>query len=58
MLNTDSTGQSASRSTLDLDTGGSRVLRTAPERLDWFQQLPDEMHEEQKAFLRSHGLAP
>jgi ADP-ribose pyrophosphatase YjhB (NUDIX family) len=25
-------------------------------RLDWFQRLPDEMHEEQRAFLRAHGL--
>lgn len=25
-------------------------------RLDWFQRLPDEMHEEQRAFLQAHGL--
>jgi ADP-ribose pyrophosphatase YjhB (NUDIX family) len=23
----------------------------------WFRQLPEDMHEEQKAFLRGHGLA-
>lgn len=26
------------------------------DRLDWFRQLPDEMHDEQRAFLQAHGL--
>jgi 8-oxo-dGTP diphosphatase len=39
-----------------LDAGGGQILRTAPDRLDWFHQLPEKMHEEQRAFLRSHGL--
>ena len=33
------------------------TLATVPGRLDWFRQLPDEMHDEQRAFLREHGLA-
>jgi ADP-ribose pyrophosphatase YjhB (NUDIX family) len=28
-----------------------------PEVTGWFSQLPDAMHDEQKAFLRAHGLA-
>jgi len=32
------------------------ALAILPDRLDWFTQLPDEMHEEQRAFLRAHGL--
>ncbi len=26
-------------------------------RLEWFSQLPDDMHAEQRTFLRAHGLA-
>ena len=26
-------------------------------RVAWFSRLPEEMHEEQKTFLRVHGLA-
>ncbi len=33
------------------------TLTTVQGRLDWFRQLPDEMHDEQRAFLRAHGLA-
>ena len=33
------------------------TLATVQGRLDWFRQLPDEMHDEQRAFLRAHGLA-
>jgi len=32
------------------------ALAISPDRLDWFTRLPDEMHEEQRAFLRAHGL--
>jgi len=32
------------------------ALAILPDRLDWFTQLPDEMHDEQRAFLRAHGL--
>ncbi len=28
-----------------------------PEAIGWFSRLPDQMHDEQKAFLRAHGLA-
>jgi ADP-ribose pyrophosphatase YjhB (NUDIX family) len=28
-----------------------------PEVAGWFSHLPEEMHDEQKAFLRAHGLA-
>ena len=33
------------------------TLATVPGRLDWFRQLPDEMHDEQRAFLQAHRLA-
>ncbi len=33
------------------------TLTTVQGRLDWFRQLPDETHDEQRAFLRAHGLA-
>ena len=33
------------------------TLATVPGRLDWFLQLPSEMHDEQQAFLQAHGLA-
>ena len=39
-----------------LDTGGGQVLSTVPNQLDWFVQLPDEMHEEQRSFLLAHGF--
>ena len=28
-----------------------------PDVMGWFSRLPDEMHDEQKPFLRTHGLA-
>lgn len=28
-----------------------------PDEAGWFSQLPDQMHDEQKDFLRAHGLA-
>jgi ADP-ribose pyrophosphatase YjhB (NUDIX family) len=31
-------------------------LSTSPDRLDWFTRLPNEMHDEQRAFLRAHHL--
>jgi ADP-ribose pyrophosphatase YjhB (NUDIX family) len=31
-------------------------LTISPDRLEWFTQLPDEMHDEQRAFLRAHRL--
>ena len=34
----------------------SDALAIKPDRLDWFTRLPDEMHDEQRAFLRAHGL--
>jgi 8-oxo-dGTP diphosphatase len=34
-----------------------KVLTTVPGRLDWFSQLPDQMHAEQRTFLRAHDLA-
>ena len=33
------------------------TLATVPGRVDWFRQLPDEMHDEQRAFLQAHRLA-
>ncbi|MGO8862343.1 MAG: NUDIX hydrolase [Acidimicrobiales bacterium] len=33
------------------------MLATVPGRLDWFRQLPDEMHDEQRAFQQAHRLA-
>ena len=39
-----------------LDIGGDQMLPTVPDRLEWFAQLPDEMHEEQRSFLLAHGL--
>jgi len=33
------------------------TLATVRGRIDWFQQLPAEMHDEQRAFLQAHGLA-
>jgi ADP-ribose pyrophosphatase YjhB (NUDIX family) len=32
------------------------TLTTVQGRLDWFRQLPDEMHDEQRAFLQAHRL--
>jgi 8-oxo-dGTP diphosphatase len=37
--------------------GRSDGLRTEPDSLDWFHELPEDMHDEQRVFLRSHGLA-
>jgi ADP-ribose pyrophosphatase YjhB (NUDIX family) len=39
-----------------LAPSGSDALATASDRLDWFSRLPDEMHAEQRTFLRVHGL--
>jgi len=33
------------------------VLPSVQNRLEWFDRLPAEMHDEQRAFLGSHGLA-
>ena len=33
------------------------ALAALPDRLDWFSRLPDEMHAEQRTFLRAHNLA-
>jgi ADP-ribose pyrophosphatase YjhB (NUDIX family) len=30
---------------------------TRPGRVEWFRRLPEQMHDEQKVFLRAHGLA-
>jgi ADP-ribose pyrophosphatase YjhB (NUDIX family) len=32
-------------------------FRTVPDAVDWFTTLPEDMHDEQKSFLRRHGLA-
>jgi ADP-ribose pyrophosphatase YjhB (NUDIX family) len=32
-------------------------FRSTPDAVAWFAQLPGEMHDEQKLFLREHGLA-
>lgn len=32
-------------------------FRPTPDAVAWLAQLPDEMHDEQKLFLREHGLA-
>jgi len=32
-------------------------FRPTPDVVAWFATLPEEMHDEQKAFLRGHGLA-
>ncbi len=39
-------------------TGPSMArFKPTPDGADWFTDLPDQMHEEQKVFLRAHGLA-
>ena len=40
-----------------LTPAGGPELATVPDRLDWFSRLPDELHAEQRTFLRAHGLA-
>ena len=45
----------AFRTVLATSSAGQPLAR--PEVASWFSQLPDEMHDEQKAFLRGHGLA-
>jgi 8-oxo-dGTP diphosphatase len=35
----------------------SEALATVPGQLDWFSQLPRQMHAEQRTFLRAHDLA-
>ena len=44
----------AFRTHLALPADGAPV--TSPDRIDWFRQLPGAMHDEQRAFLRAHGL--
>jgi ADP-ribose pyrophosphatase YjhB (NUDIX family) len=40
-----------------LDTWEGHVVSTVPNRLEWFVELPHEMHEEDSSFLRAHHLA-
>ena len=35
----------------------ARRFRPRPEAVGWFGRLPDDMHDEQKRFLRTHGVA-
>jgi len=39
-----------------LDARERRMLPTAPDRLEWFAELPHEMHEEDRSFLQVHSL--
>ncbi len=39
-----------------LTPAGGDALAITLDRLDWFTRLPDEMHDEQRAFLRANGL--
>lgn len=39
-----------------LPTDRGQMLSTVHDRLEWFVQLPDEMHEEQRCFLLTHGF--
>ena len=41
----------------DLVPSGAPDAASRPGRVAWFRRLPEEMHEEQKVFLRVHGLA-
>jgi ADP-ribose pyrophosphatase YjhB (NUDIX family) len=45
----------AFRTELATSSTGQPVAR--PEVAGWFSRLPDAIHDEQKAFLRAHGLA-
>ena len=45
----------AFRAVLATSSAGQPWAR--PEAAGWFSHLPDEMHDEQRAFLRAHGLA-
>lgn len=36
---------------------GDTTWSTVTGRLEWFLRLPDQMHDEQRAFLRDRGLA-
>ncbi|MGA3218608.1 MAG: NUDIX domain-containing protein [Acidimicrobiales bacterium] len=45
----------AFRTVLATSSAGQPLAR--PEVAGWFCRLPDEMHDEQRAFLRAHGLA-
>jgi len=44
----------AFRTHLDPPEGDGLAIN--PDRLGWFTRLPDEMHDEQRAFLRAHGV--
>ena len=39
-----------------LTAASAEQLQTVPDVTAWFSTLPQDMHEEQKAFLRGHGL--
>jgi ADP-ribose pyrophosphatase YjhB (NUDIX family) len=41
----------------ELATSSAGKLLTRPDIAGWFSHLPDEMHDEQRVFLRAHGLA-
>jgi ADP-ribose pyrophosphatase YjhB (NUDIX family) len=45
----------AFRAELAASSAGQPFAR--PEVMNWFSRLPAEMHDEQGAFLRAHGLA-
>jgi ADP-ribose pyrophosphatase YjhB (NUDIX family) len=45
----------AFRTALATSSAGRPLAR--PEVAGWFSHLPDEMHDEQRVFLRAHGLA-
>jgi ADP-ribose pyrophosphatase YjhB (NUDIX family) len=40
-----------------LDVPGGDLSITVSDRLEWFDQLPADMHDEQRAFLHRHDLA-
>ena len=39
-----------------LAPSAEKPLTLSPSNVKWFTELPDEMHDEQKHFLRAHGL--
>jgi hypothetical protein len=44
-------------SSVHLTPSSAGHFRPTPDAVAWFAQLPDEMHDEQKLFLRERGLA-
>ena len=40
-----------------LTRASADLFRPTPNSAAWFAHLPEEMHDEQKAFLEAHGLA-